>query len=259
MVLRYSQSNLLTRVKMLLASAKISACLIVPTCGLHFSDYGIRTVEIPIECYAECVGQLAGIREYRSQTVTNLLPPEVAQTLVYPAGVIATPPTGLEASDFAATGERIYHLNLTSIDTPIGDIASAPNVPYLRSLDLSRLNLSDDFIHDFFSSAQLLKLHSIDLSGNHGVTETGVRCICEAINAGRLSKLDWLDLTGTDFDASPYIDGHYWRINNHARHLAEVFGFQRWMMLGSRIPELENVELLTSEQREIAYGRLMLA
>ena len=79
------------------------------------------------------------------------------------------------------------------------------------------------------------------------------------MNRGRLKKLDWLDLTGTSFDASPYVDGHYWRINEHAKQLATEYGYQRWMMLGSRIPDLANVELLTSEQREVAFGRLKLA
>ncbi len=243
---------------MLLSSANTSACLVVPMCGLQFSEYQTKIIEIPLEDYKECVGQLSKIGGFRSQTVSHLLPVEITQTLVYPVEAVAARSIGLDASDFVATDRRIQHLNLTSVDTGIDYIANAPNVPFLQSLDLSRLNLSDDYIREFFSSAQLSKLRSIDLSGNQGVTEAGVRCICEAINDGRLGKLDWLDLTGTDFDASPYIDGHYWRINDNARPLAGEFGFQRWMMLGSRIPELENIELLTSKQREIASRRLML-
>ena len=259
MKLEYRTSQRIPQIKMLFASANISACLLVPPCGIDYSAYGTKTIEIPHESYAECIERLKIESGFRSQLVTNLIPSDFEQTLVYPIERIEISLIGLSAAEFIRSDVRINDLNITMFNDTCRDFSYAKNVPYLRVLDLSRLTLTDENIHDIFSVANFLNLRGLDLSGNRGVSERGVRVICNAIRKGQLKQLDWLDLTGTSFDVSPYIDGHYWRINEQAKKLADEFGYQRWMMLGSRIPELANVELLTSEQREIALGRLRLA
>ena len=47
--------------------------------------------------------------------------------------------------------------------------------------------------------------------------------------------LYWLDLRGTSFDATPYLDGggklSVWRMPKAAHDLAKDFGYQKWMKL----------------------------
>jgi hypothetical protein len=94
----------------------------------------------------------------------------------------------------------------------------------------------------------------LNLVANKGITKTGVRAICESVRSGASGKLDWLDLFATECDASPYVDGHYWRMSRLTDELVEEFGVQRWMTLGSRTSSGEMYEVLTAEQQEFAQG-----
>lgn len=80
----------------------------------------------------------------------------------------------------------------------------------------------------------------------------GIRAICESVKKGLIedSNFDWLNLIGTGYDATPYIDGHYWRMSYLAKELVSEFGYQRWMMMGSRKPEDEHNQVLTVKERE---------
>jgi hypothetical protein len=180
---------------------------------------------------------------------------DVDQSSVYPSDRIAVVLTSLKASEFIASELPVEDVNITSLDVSSADFADAKNIPYVKALDLSRLGLTDEHIGEIFSRAKFESLVWLNLAGNRGITETGVRAICESVRSGLSGKLDWLCLLGTECDASPYVDGHYWRMSSHAKKLASEFGDQRWMMLGSRISSDECFELLTTEQRECELGR----
>lgn len=161
-------------------------------------------------------------------------------------------PINLSAAEL--TKGNLFDVNITALDISIEELAKSKVLNIIKSLNLSRLNLSDDMVKIFFSNAILKNLRWLDLSGNRDVTEEGVRSICSSVKNGSLPQLDWLNLIGTSFDATPYVDGHYWRISNNARKLAADYGFQRWMMLGSRNPDLENDEVLTNSERRFPPG-----
>ena len=163
-------------------------------------------------------------------------------------------PTNISAAEFAEGSVRDVDINITAMDIPVTKLAQCKALYRLKSLNMSRLDLTDQMIVAFFSLAHLNDLRWLDLSGNRHVTEVGVRSICESVKIGLLPRLDWLNLIGTSFDATPYIDGHYWRISNNARKLAEKFGYQRWMMLGSRNPDLENYEVLSTHEISFPPG-----
>jgi hypothetical protein len=160
----------------------------------------------------------------------------------------------VSAADFVKGSIKNVDINIVSMDLPIVEFSSCVLLRGLMSLNLSRLDLTDEAVDCFISNACLTNLRWLDLSGNRNVTKTGVISICKSVSDGLLPKLEWLNLIGTGFDATPYIDGHYWRISNYARQLIDDFGYQYWMMLGSRQPEMENSEVLTTSERRFPPG-----
>ena len=194
----------------------------------------------------------------RDAPCTNLVqmcvPVNVNRALDYPNGKVRLIPTSVSAAELADCPDQLTDINITRMDAPITELAKAKILYGLKSLNMSRLDLTDDMVSVFFESACLKNLRWLDLSGNRCVSELGVRSICKSVKNGSLTQLDWLNLTGTSFDATPYVDGHYWRISNNAKKLAQEYGFQRWMMLGSQIPELENHEVLTTSETSFPPG-----
>jgi hypothetical protein len=182
----------------------------------------------------------------------------VGQSSVYPSGRIAVALTSLKASEFIESELPVSDVNITRLDVSYQDFTDSRNIPHVKALDLSRLLLTDKDICEIFSQARFESLVWLNLAGNQGITETGVRAICESVRSGLSGNLDWLNLVGTECDASPYVDRHYWRMSPHAKELASEFGDQRWMMLGSRISADEMLEVLTNEQAEVAGGRFRL-
>ena len=123
------------------------------------------------------------------------------------------------------------------------------------SLELSRLHIDDNHIIQLAVSPYVQNLRWLDVCWNEGITRIGVNDICKAVNEGRLRKLNWLDLNGTSCNATPYVDGSYWRMAPAARELASEFGPQKWMMLGSRKMEEEGIEILSRVERDIPPSR----
>ena len=143
-------------------------------------------------------------------------------------------------------------------DLRFEQVAESPLWPTLRSLGLARLLVDDELLLDLFEGLRAPELRWLDLSGNPGLTERTVEAIACAVDEGRLPKLAWVGLLGTACDASPYIDGGYWRISAPARRLAGRFGYQDWMMLGSRKPEREARERLSGENAQVPPNRFSL-
>lgn len=148
---------------------------------------------------------------------------------------------------FLGLNELCIHLTIIDIDIPLEKLFKSEKVRRLRSLDLSRLNITDEHILFLSQSENLRQLRWLDLSGNSEITQSGVEYICTGFLEGRIKDLEWLDLLGTQCDATPYLDGLRWRISTLAKKLAQRFGFQKWMMLGSREPENEYSEIVSEE------------
>jgi hypothetical protein len=180
---------------------------------------------------------------------------DVGQSLVYPSGKIAVVPTILTAAEFIESESIPDDVKISTFNASFSDFATSKNIQHIKSLNLSWLSLTDQHISQIFSTAKFESLVWLDLSLNPEITEVAVRAICESVKNGSLGSLDWLGLFDTECDATPYIDGHYWRISGHAKKLAEEFGYQRWMMLGSRNPALELDEVLTRQEREFSTGQ----
>lgn len=138
----------------------------------------------------------------------------------------------LSASQFLERGS-VKHLNLMSVDAAPARLAASPLWRGVVSLDLSRLELDDQVLSILFEGVVAPRLRWLDLSGNAGVGIAGVEAICLAVRDRRLPSLAWLDLLGTAYDATPYLDGCYARMTEEALSLAQRYGTQRWMMIGS--------------------------
>jgi hypothetical protein len=180
-------------------------------------------------------------------------------SLVYPSGKIEVVSTRLTAAEFIQSESIPDDVKISTFNALFSDFATSKNIQHIKSLDLRCLGLTDQHISQIFSTAKFESLVWLDLSCNPDITEVGVRAICESIKNGSLGRLDWLNLLGTECDATPYIDGHYWRISGYAKKLAEEFGYQQWMMLGSRDPALEHDEVLTTQQREFSTGQYRIS
>ena len=144
------------------------------------------------------------------------------------------------------------------MDVAAEQFARSPAARYLFSLDIARLQLNDEFVMRFVDAGNYRNLRWLDLSGNPRISYVAVEAIAIAVQQGKMPLLEWLDLLGTDCDATPYVDGCYWRMTDAARQLATLYGYQPWMMLGSRIPEMANKELLTFDQRRTPPNRFSL-
>lgn len=160
----------------------------------------------------------------------------------------------LTMAEVIKTKEPIEWLNITALDASVDDFVQC-DFSELKYLNISRLNLSDEFVSKLFSSVSFKNLRWLDLCGNRYVSINGIRAICESIKKGLIDdlKFDYLSLIGTGYDATPYIDGHYWRMSSLAKELVSEFGYQRWMMLGSRKPEDEHNQILTKKEISESY------
>lgn len=149
--------------------------------------------------------------------------------------------------DWRDPANHIKHLDVTAWDTQHpGDVASVRLATYnglehVETLDVSRLGLDTGDVMMIFSSSFSNNLRWLDLSGN-AIGEDAIRWICYLTQKGYVD-LEWLDLRGTDFEATPYFElgfcGEldYWRMPRITRDLAEEFGVQRWMTTGFPMEE----------------------
>lgn len=140
-------------------------------------------------------------------------------------------------NEFIDLDYSLEHLDVKAWDLSTKTIARCPTLQHIISLDASRIGIDNDDVCALVQSPYLGKLRWLNLAGN-SIDETGVRAICNAIKEGRF-QLAWLDLRGTDFDATPYLDDDgtwdgtdLWRMPRKTHILAKEFGFQKWMTLG---------------------------
>jgi hypothetical protein len=250
-----SGSSYAVMVKMCLASSRVRACLVQPREHKIFADEGVRSIVVTDRRKLDaCLYELAHVEWLRLQPLDS-------STLVYALKATSDAKEDLHtmrASQFASTNRHVYHVNLTALDCSVHHIVASKTARYLRSLDLSRLELQDHVVRSLVESAQFQNLRWLDLSGNPDITFAAVDAIAAAVHSRALPHLCWLDLLGTDCDATPYVDGYYWRITEPACHLADRYGYQQWMMLGSKIPKMANSELLTEVQRRTPPDRFNL-
>jgi len=146
--------------------------------------------------------------------------------------------------------EKIDNLDLVSLDLQAEDLAAKLAALGPKTLDLSRLDINDAEVEALICRLPMRNLRWLNLSFNRHVTEIAVSAIAAAVSNGGLAILSWLNLEGTQFNATPYVDGMTWRMSERARQLTKDFGLQRWMMMGSRMQEEEAIEILTKEQAE---------
>ncbi len=136
------------------------------------------------------------------------------------------------------------HAELIQLDLPPYAFREL-DLSHLRSLDASRVGMSDEDVVALASNRSLGRLRWLSLKGSP-ITREGVAAICRAVSDGRLPALTWLDLTATECEATPYLDGDAertrWRMPRAAHQLRAEFGTQAWMTLGSHEPDAENEE-----------------
>lgn len=253
---------LAAEVQMLLASDSVRACLIGPP--LEKSVCFLDTKSFPISepvAFRDCLYWLRRSNTIQLRNVRDTLLSEHDYFIAYRradrfTGDNATKNIEIKSvAQFASCAGSVLHLTVSEVDAPIINLSKSAHISQLQSLDISRLQLDNDSVVSLVQSTHFRNLRWLDLSGNSNISFSSVRVIAEAVSNGRFPCLQWIDLLGTDCDATPYVDGRYWRISDLARSLANEFGYQPWMMLGSRIPELENRELLTSIQRQVPPDR----
>lgn len=162
----------------------------------------------------------------------------------------------LSSSRFVGLGSGFpTDVRITEIDCSVRELAGARAWQSVLTADLKRLDLDDAALGELAETLDAPELRWLELSGNRHVTQGGVEAIARAVGTGKLPELAWLGLIGTQCQASPYVDGTRWRIAPEARMLAETYGYQRWMMLGSRRPECEAVEELPEDQLRVVPSR----
>lgn len=161
----------------------------------------------------------------------------------------------VSCDEFRALRGQVQHVDVMSRDASGVEFARSRAATRVRSLDLSRLDIDDDWLAGMVEGLRFRNLGWVDLSGNPRVTRTGVEAVAAAVERGGLPSLWWLELAGTEWDATPYVDGFSWRMSERARQMANRYGHQRWMMLGSRLPQLENAEVLVKTERELPPSR----
>lgn len=250
------------QVQMLLASPNVRACLVGPSEIRECLLSGVKTVVIA----ERNIRQECFVLLRKSQTVQAASTSELSETsflaYVHLRKLTADPRDSelrsMSASEFSELRGVVHHLDLQKLDLNARAFAMLPGIRHLRSLDMSRLQLDDAAVIELVSSGRVSALRWLDLSGNQRISAAAVESIAKSVHSGRMPALQWLDLLGTQCDATPYIDGRCWRITATARQLAAKYGFQPWMMLGSRIVEFANSELLTTAQQRLPPSRFTL-
>lgn len=144
------------------------------------------------------------------------------------------------------------------MDTSPLEFVSSAIALEVRSLDMSRLELSDEFLFDLSHSNAFPNLRWLDLSANPKITYRGVQALTLGVQRGKFPSLRWLELFATNCDATPYIDGRGWRMSELGRQLAARYGHQPWMMLGSRNPQMENLEILSDAELVVPPDRFTI-
>lgn len=264
-MLQYREGKYIaSQVRMLLASLYVRACVITPpdeTVGLFYP--GVKVVPVGDKnTFADCVATLSRIRSLRLQRASSLCTTHRESVLVYLTRAALDSSEqrvqAMGASALARATPLVRHVNISEFDIAAAQMAALPVVQLLRSLDLSRLQLDHATVATLVRCGRFQNLRWLDLSGNLEITFATVEAIAASVQSGAFPCLEWLDLLGTDCDATPYIDGYHWRMAEPARQLAETYGYQPWMMLGSKIPRMANQELLTEPQRRIPPDRFSL-
>ncbi|MEJ0063603.1 MAG: hypothetical protein WDO70_10525 [Alphaproteobacteria bacterium] len=162
----------------------------------------------------------------------------------------------LAAHEIIKAGRAPSHVELWKAEgVSVEDLFRLVDWSLTKSLNASQLAVQDDFAVALAGCETIKNLWWLDLAGNSGIARDGVRAIAEGVQQGRLPKLEWMNLIGTEYDATPYIDGSYWRMTRNAESLTEEFGAQAWMMLGSRQPELSGREPLRPLERRLPPDR----
>lgn len=254
-----------TLVYFLLASDSVVACQIASSESARVPFPRVKTIVIPdASLLHECVASLSASEEIQLGHPEGTVHDGKESVFAYSRNYRRTDYVGdqgvraMRAAECLANIDAIRHLDISVMDVGPEALAQSRTFHQVWSLDLARLDLEDEFIVKLFKSGIFRNLRWLDLSGNARISLSAIEAISAAVFAGRLPRLVWIDLLGTDCDASPYIDGRHWRMSQVAIGLARSYGSQPWMMLGSRVPELANKELLTEHQRQIPPDRLSL-
>lgn len=164
----------------------------------------------------------------------------------------------MTAREFVSAVVSAPHVEIMLMDTSPLEFVSSVIACEVRSLEMSRLELSNEFLYDFNHSNVFPNLRWLDLSANPRITYAGVQALTLGVQRGKFPSLRWLELFATECDATPYIDGQYWRMTKRGKELAARYGHQPWMMLGSRNPKMEGCELLYDAQLNIPPDRFTI-
>ena len=125
------------------------------------------------------------------------------------------------------------HVKLSVLNVDSSNFLSE-KLTSLRSLEAWYTSLEDKDLVFLAKNPFVRNLDWLSIGWNPGVTYKGVEALCESVRDGRMN-LRWLDLTGTNYDATPYLNGEgevaFWRMPAAAHNLATKFGYQRWMKL----------------------------
>jgi len=245
---------------MLLTSAQVDACVIAPPNFAMLRQARVSVIVASDPAVRTRSAHLLTLRRnMRVEIGPTSEPPADRAYIVYaydegeqsrlPEVVVAT------AGELQDLAGGIRHLNISDLDVGADEIAHSLSAMDLRSVDASRLDLDDETVRALAKVWTLPHLRWLNLSGNPRVGVRSIEAIASSVGDGRLRHLEWLDLLGTDFDATPYVDGYYWRITEEARQIARSYGYQRWMMLGSRIAAMAGIEPLTTKQRRLPPNR----
>ena len=250
--------------EMLLTSPSTEVCIICREM-VDFGQKNIRTIVIDDDdTMLACISALRRAPLLNLRETSLSLSDYSSAYVAYAGRRRGSPDSELDkvqlmtAKQYVAIDSAPRHIELVEMNAKPWEIGEVRAATRLRSLGLSRLELNDSQAIEIFSSGRFRNLRWIDLSGNPSITVATVEAIATAVDMGVMPFLEWLDLLGTDYDATPYIDGFSWRISDAARPIAERVGYQRWMMLGCKIREFEAIELLPAEQRKTPPNRFTL-
>jgi ribosomal protein L29 len=166
-------------------------------------------------------------------------------------------PLIVSASGFLKAKSATEHVDIVEMDIAPKRLFDSPLWSSVKTLDASQLQIGDLFVRELAASRYLKGLWWLDLAGNPEVTRHGVETIAKSVRDSKLPKLRWLNLLGTKCDATPYIDGIYWRMTRFAEELAGEFGPQPWMTLGTGKPEMSGREPLRPAARQLPPDRFM--
>lgn len=146
----------------------------------------------------------------------------------------------MRASEALVAEKLPEHLDIDCWDALTEQFFAMQRLVDVISLDLQRIGINDDDVIALARCPFLPNLRWLSLVGNR-ISDLAVREICRAIQGGWFD-LNWLDLVGTDYDATIYLDGGdeneaYWRLPKASNDLRKEFGLQYWMTIGFPLEE----------------------